>query len=153
MANKINLISKIEKFNRVIDDHFLEVKKDAAQSWKEGILDLMEEPKSGRKYKRPGKGKGRYTASAPGEAPAIRTGDLYESYEVRASRKSNRVMIGTPLKYGFFLERGTRKFKPRPHIKPAFTARRDEIADKLGRPIRDTDFAFPRTSRRRRRRR
>jgi hypothetical protein len=139
--NVVKVFSAIDKFNRAIDEHFLEIKKDAAEEWRQGIIGLMKEPKHGKEYKRPGGG--RYTASAPGEAPAIRTGDLAESYEVRVHFKSQKVMIGTPLRYGFFLERGTRKMAKRPHIRPGFTAARPEIERKLGRPIRDNDFIIP----------
>jgi len=139
--NAVKVFSAIDKFNRAIDEHFLEIKKDAAEEWRKGIIELMKEPKHGKVYKQAAGH--RHRASAPGEPPAIDTGDLADSYEVRVHYKSGKVMIGTPLRYGFFLERGTRKMAKRPHIRPGFEQSIGAIERKLGRPIRKGDFIVP----------
>lgn len=78
--------------------------------------------RSGKIYKKPNS-KARYTASAPGEPPARRTGNL------RTSWKSKRIPVTTSagngfdatsaietyVKYDTWLEDGTTKMEPRPH--------------------------------------
>lgn len=94
--------------------------------------------RSGRRYKVPGTyrrqkdkttGKmknGRYyTASAPGEPPAVRTGAFRLSWQPTArvvfgsyvSRIESDLQVGTKRKYnlGEILEEGTPKMEPRPH--------------------------------------
>lgn len=73
---------------------------------------IQEPPKTGRIYSIGGK---RHQASAAGEAPANRTGMLKKSvgYRVRAS---HQVEFGDEVLYGKFLEEGTRRMSPRPHL-------------------------------------
>lgn len=70
-----------------------------------------------------------YTASAPGEAPASRLGDLRTSYRYRIKR--NYAEVGTPLKYAIALEKGTRNMAPRPHLGVAYVKNRERIIDAL----------------------
>lgn len=72
----------------------------------------------------------KYKASAPGEAPASRTGDLRTSYIYRV--RNNYAEVGTPLKYAIALEKGTRKMAPRPHLGRAYVVNRQRIMDALG---------------------
>lgn len=86
--------------------------------------DSMAESKGGVPITR---GAGRGTlASAPGEPPAIRTSNLVNSVDwetiftasgTRAAKLRRRV--GTNVKYGLWLEVGTRHIKPRPWLLPA----------------------------------
>lgn len=70
---------------------------------------------------------GIYVHSLPGEPPRRQTGDYWRrlSHEVNRSRRI--VRVGTNLKYGIFLERGTRKMKPRPHFDPTLSKMRGRI--------------------------
>lgn len=87
--------------------------------------------RNGRKYRVPNT-RVYYTASAPGEPPAVRTGvfrmswqpSAYVSSNVYVSRVSSDVKVGTNRKYllGDILENGTRRMAPRPH--------QQEIVDK-----------------------
>lgn len=74
-----------------------------------------------------------YRASAPGEAPASRTGDLRTSYRYRV--QGNLAQVGTPLKYATALEKGTSKMAPRPHLRKAFNVNRQRILDALARDV------------------
>ena len=62
-----------------------------------------------------------YTASAPGEPPALRTGDLRRSFrplaksEIVQSAKHYTPGIRTDVKYAPFLEDGTSRISPRPY--------------------------------------
>jgi HK97 gp10 family phage protein len=67
--------------------------------------------KTGRMY-------GSHQASAPGESPANKTGKLAESgnYKLRGSRQME---VGEEADYAIFLELGTKRMRPRPHVMAA----------------------------------
>jgi hypothetical protein len=69
-------------------------------------------PKTGRIYKRPGRPDHR--ASAPGQAPATDTGDLSKSVDYEA--RADQLEVGDRESYGRWLEDGTKRMKPRPHV-------------------------------------
>jgi hypothetical protein len=69
-------------------------------------------PKTGRLYRRPGRAP--HQASAPGQAPANDTGNLANSLDYNVQRI--RLEVGERAPYAIFLEDGTRKMKPRPHM-------------------------------------
>lgn len=100
----------------------------AASEWHKGVVKLLRGNKSGRVYPVPGTQR-TYTASAPGEAPATRLGDLRTSY--RFLVRDNEGLVGSPLHYAYKLEKGTRKMAPRPHLKRAFVLNRNSIVAKL----------------------
>lgn len=89
----------------------------------------MQEPKTGRQYRVPGTGR-MYTASAPGEAPAVRLGRLIGSVkvEVVTTPTATEGRVGTTLEYGEILERR----RNRPFLNPAFIQNRDRIRQILG---------------------
>lgn len=62
-----------------------------------------------------------YTASAPGEPPAARTGTLYRSFRPVGNTQgtgplSVKISIESNLHYAGFLEDGTRKMAARPYV-------------------------------------
>ncbi|MCC6483346.1 MAG: hypothetical protein IT209_00740 [Armatimonadetes bacterium] len=77
------------------------------------ITSSMQEEKHGR----PGPFR---TRSAPGEAPAVQTGNLIESMEAWAPRTGVR-RIGSKrhVEYALYLEFGTQRMAPRPFLRPA----------------------------------
>lgn len=96
-----------------------------ANDIKAEVQRLMRQPKSGREYPRGAK---THRASAPGEAPAIDTGNLINSlYAERRGRLHWEE--GETGEYGMYLEYGTSKMAPRPHQTPAFEARKQGIVD------------------------
>jgi len=64
------------------------------------------EPKSGRKY-------GDHQASAPGESPAVDSGNLTGSI-VQIFPSTLEALIGTPVEYAVYLETGTSRMAQRP---------------------------------------
>lgn len=64
----------------------------------------MKSPKTGRWY-------GGIQASAPGEYPAVRTGQLMRS--MTATIRNNSVEFGTNMPYSKYLAYGTSKMRPR----------------------------------------
>ena len=97
---------------------------------------------SGRIYKY-GKGnKRRHQASAPGEPPASRTGNLMNSWQAAkkiapATTGKDRVLrmfpanVGTAVKYAWFLEIGTVKMAARPFIDPSLAPLRGSRATRI----------------------
>lgn len=86
-------------------------------------LEVLKGQRSGRVYRKPFTKRARYTASAPGEPPARRTGNLRMHWngQVKSENTSNGgVAIAAELesqeRYAPFLENGTTKMKPRPFV-------------------------------------
>ena len=91
-------------------------------------------PKSGRTYYRPRPARGKYVASAPGQPPAIRSGNLF--------RNQGRPRFIAPLtvervintEYAEYLEQGTKRMAPRPFVRPAVETVKERFkAGQLGR--------------------
>lgn len=66
----------------------------------------MGEPKTGRQY-------GKHRASAPGESPAIDSGNLVGSIQ-QIFPSTLEALVGTPVEYAIFLEQGTSRMAARP---------------------------------------
>ena len=90
------------------------------QALKDIGVDVLDEV---RKLIRTGKKTGRiynfrgrkHQASAPWQAPANMTGELAKSSNY-AVRNAQEMSIGETVNYALFLEMGTRKMMPRPHL-------------------------------------
>lgn len=87
-------------------------------------------PKTGRLYRIAGR-KRRHRASAPGEPPANLTGRLRRGVNF-VVKGTDQMQFGDTVFYGFYLERGTRKMRPRPHLKPAITKNARYAEQQLG---------------------
>lgn len=87
------------------------------------IIRSFDPPKSGDLYRVPGTKSKVYQASAPGEPPAVATGNLRRNIEV-LMRGQEEATVGvhdvTRVEYAPYLEHGTRKMAPRPWLRPAF---------------------------------
>lgn len=100
----------------------------AGQRVRTHILEQMAKPKTGRWYIVPGT-RVKYQASAPGEYPAIRTGQLRSSIRVADIVGANfvRVLVGTYTRHGARLELGLR-----PWLRRAFYEMKGEIQKIMG---------------------
>lgn len=99
----------VEKLEGRTKDGLRKALKETGQEVKREIKRLIRTgPRTGRLY-------GTHQASAPGEAPANRSGRLAKStnYKVRNWRQ---MIVGESASYAGYLEGGTRKIKPRQHI-------------------------------------
>lgn len=124
--DKISLQRIIDttRVSRVIRAYLRDLKAEIAR--------LMRLPKTGRRYQKPN---GRfYQASAPGEAPAVRTGALLRSVK-EAFPKWSTGELSIDANYAGFLERGTARMRARPFVRPALrtvNSRFQDVRIRLG---------------------
>ncbi len=99
-------------------------------------LKTLSGQRSGRVYRVPGTGR-TYTASAPGQPPAVATGNLKQHIDTKIVISENKIegQVGTPVKYGPMLEYGTSKMLPRPWLRPSFEKSEDKIEEIFQKPI------------------
>jgi len=86
------------------------------------VHDRMREPKHGKTYTIGGK---QHTASAPGEAPAVLTGELIESVEEYAESELTHIVPSTGIQAWW--EYGLRGLPARPCFRPAVGAEEPEF--------------------------
>jgi HK97 gp10 family phage protein len=97
------------EMRRRVIDVVAKAARDVEANAKQG----MQGPKSGAMY-------GNHQASAPGEAPAIDTGNLINSMDVSYENGGLTAYIGpADVEYGIYLEFGTLHMAPRPFMTPA----------------------------------
>ena len=94
-----------------------------SRALKKAELQVLRGQRGGRRYKKAHK-KTHYTASAPGEPPAVRSGKLCSSFRPSAKTYGNPfggaasvyVSIETDTRYAGFLQDGTSKMAARPYV-------------------------------------
>lgn len=121
----------IRALGEVQEDNLLH----AIMEWHGGVVeDMLVGDRQGREYRIPGANR-TYRASRPGEAPATQTGRLRSSYQFRIRDNGNEKIaeVGSPLDYAVYLEKGTRRMAPRPHLLPGYYSREGRIKDALTR--------------------
>lgn len=113
-----------------VDDTVKKVNREAASRGMRAVnairnaeLEVLSGKRSGRVYRKPHT-KSHYTASAPGEPPARRTGNLrlnwngtVESYSTGSGLRVTAVLESQE-RYSTYLENGTRRMAPRPFKQP-----------------------------------
>lgn len=88
-------------------------------------------PKTGRIYYWWGGRSRRHQASAPGQAPANMRGRLRRGVNFRVMG-NDKMEFGDTVFYGLYLEQGTKKMKPRPHLSTAVRANLRYAEQRLG---------------------
>lgn len=113
-----------------VDDTVKKVNREAASRGMMAVnairnaeLEVLSGKRSGRVYRKPHT-KSHYTASAPGEPPARRTGNLRLNWNgtVESSSTGSGLRVTAVLesqeRYSTYLENGTRRMAPRPFKQP-----------------------------------
>lgn len=103
----------------------------ASNELRNAALNVLRGQRSGRRYKKPGTSAA-YTASAPGEPPAVRTGMLRMSWGMKATgdNKGNYAAgIYTDVPYAEMLDEGTPggKIAPRPYKEKIIETARPKV--------------------------
>ena len=113
-----------------VDDTIIKVNREAASRGMRAVnairnaeLEVLSGKRSGRVYRKPHT-KSHYTASAPGEPHARRTGNLRLNWNgtVESSSTGSGLRVTAVLesqeRYSTYLENGTRRMAPRPFKQP-----------------------------------
>lgn len=113
-----------------VDDTVKKINREAASRGTRAVnairnaeLEVLRGKRSGRVYRKPHT-KSHYTASAPGEPPARRTGNLRLNWNgtVESSSAGSGLRVAAVLesqeRYSTYLENGTRRMAPRPFKQP-----------------------------------
>jgi HK97 gp10 family phage protein len=84
-----------------------------------------------------------HVASAPGQPPAPDTGRLRASYGASVSRVLSGAVLAvqTGVEYAPYLEFGTSKIEPRPHLRPAMTKGADDVRQEVAQGIEGRERA------------
>jgi hypothetical protein len=135
MARDLELTFDRAGFKRLVGQSGFNAMFAATQHVQGKLAETLSGNRSGRTYRVPGTGV-TYTASAPGEAPASRLGDLRRSIDTRIEQGETRIegFVGTDLEYGLFLERGTLHIQPRPWLGPTFQKESEAVKRILSEP-------------------
>lgn len=120
-----SLLRKLKKQPAALEIELRDTMFDAAAMVAEDVKREIKAPKSGKMDFRKGT---RYRRSAPGEAPALATGQLYRHIEVKKSNRAGKPQsrIVAPGIYRL-LENGTRTIAPRPSFQSALRRNADKI--------------------------
>lgn len=105
---EIKLVVHTDHVLKTLNDMIVQRMQKACIHLKNEVNKTLSGDRTGRTYKVPGTKHKYYTASAPGEPPAVATGRLRKSikYKVEGSFKQCTGYVGTDVKYASILERG-----------------------------------------------
>lgn len=121
MAAKVKLAFHTKEVVKSIEDAASKRMAEAVNVVKTQTLETLTGPRSGRTYRVPGTRR-TYTASAPGEPPAIATSGLFKSIETSVGSEGRTVIgrVGSDEKHARPLEFGTRNMAARPWLRISF---------------------------------
>ena len=111
----------------------------ASQKLRNASLEVLRGQRGGRQYRSPSGG--RYTASAPGEPPAVRTGTLRGSWRpMQYGANHQNPAIESSVPYTGFMENGTPggKIAPRPFAQKIIDKAKPEVEAIYAKPFNIT---------------
>jgi len=118
---EVKLTFHTDKVVKAIDDAQSKLMLEAVNEVRNVTLETLSGTRSGRTYKVPGTGR-TYTASAPGEPPAVATAELRQNIKTSVGSEGKTVvgMVGTDKIQGKMTEFGTRNMAARPWLRVSF---------------------------------
>lgn len=134
MGVKTKMVFHTKEVIKKMEDTAMQRMLEVTNEVRNTTLETLSGDRSGRTYNVPGT-KRTYTASAPGEPPAVATAQLRESVRTEVSVEAGKITgrVGTELEKGRHLEFGTRYMKPRPWLRISFFKALDEVKSILSR--------------------
>lgn len=128
MANYLKVTNNMNKITKDLENALHAAMLKSAIDVRNAVLVKLSGGRTGKLYRVPAT-KRMYRASAAGEPPATRLGHLRASYKyiVKGKGVNSEGVVGSDLEYSHYLEYGTAKIKPRPHLRPAFKESKNKI--------------------------
>jgi hypothetical protein len=112
-----NLPNVMAAINRNAEQRVFGAANELRNAW----INRLSGERHGRTYRVPGTNR-TYVASAPGESPAVQTGDLRRSVTINPPAWIDGTIsseVGSKLEKAPMLKFGTRNMQPRPSLAPA----------------------------------
>ncbi|MCC2436219.1 HK97 gp10 family phage protein [Bacillus paranthracis] len=135
MANSVEIefSSNMEQVKAQINNLCIERVTGATIHLQNQVKKNLTGSRSGKQYKIPHTSR-KYIASKPGEAPAVRTGDLLNSIKYNIKRSQSEVLgaVGSDLQKAIWLENGTSNMEARPFLLKTFERERRELKRQMG---------------------
>ena len=130
MGIEITFVSNLEQVMGKINETARQRMFQAVNTVRNEVLETLSGSRSGRTYKVPGTQK-TYTASAPGEPPAVQTGELRQSISTEVEGQGRDIVgrVGTDKIQGKMTEFGTRNMAPRPWLRKSFENKENEVKE------------------------
>jgi len=131
---KVRVKFNTQALTRTIDEELPKRVLEAANEVRTTVLDTLSGMRHGRTYYVPGTRR-KYTASAPGEAPATATAELRQSVKTSVRSEGRRVIGETrsDSKHALPLEFGTKFMAARPWLRVSFDKTIPKIKEILSR--------------------
>lgn len=111
-----DLGQRLEHLRQIVQAELAWRAQEASQILRNAALRVLRGQRSGRRYRIPGTTR-YYTASAPGEPPAVRTGAFRLSWFAIPRGMSPGIETVYP-RLARWLQEGTRRMRPRPFREP-----------------------------------
>lgn len=109
------------EFQKFIDAKLDVMMEECGAELASDIRENFTDPGDWKKYKSRSTYKKTHWSSKPFQPPAVDTWKLKMSidYELYKTGWERRIRVGTKVKYGLWMEKGTPKILPRPFLRPA----------------------------------
>lgn len=137
-AVRATIQGQVEEINRQVLSRGVR----AVNALRNAELEVLKGQRSGKVYRKPFTKKATYTASAPGEPPARRTGNLrlhWNGQVKKGAASGNGIEVIAELEsqeeYASMLENGTEKMAPRPFVEQIKEKAMPEIEKIYGEPF------------------
>ncbi len=130
MGIEIVFVSNLKDVIGKIDETAKARMNEAVNTVRNHAVETLSGSRSGKTYKVPGT-QTTYTASAPGEPPAVQTGELSQSIATEVEGEGRDIVgrVGTDKKQGLMTEFGTKNMAPRPWLRPSFERQESKVRE------------------------
>jgi len=130
---EVKLTFHTDKVVKAIDDAQSKLMSEAVNEVRDQTLETLSGTRSGRIYKVPGTGR-TYTASAPGEPPAVATAELRQNIKTSVGSEGKTIagIVGTDKIQGKMTEFGTTKMAARPWLRISFEKAMPKLKEIFG---------------------